>query len=66
MTHRLGGSTRAYLSSENELASLMADVDSEDALIYLPMHSEMDWDNRQEERRRQDVRAQWDGLGQEQ
>jgi len=39
-TSRNGAAIRASI---HELASLMEDIDAEDALVYLPMHSEMDW-----------------------
>jgi len=33
---RYGGSIRAYHAVEHELADLLADVDSEDATVYMP------------------------------
>ena len=33
---RYGGSIRAYQAVEHELADLLADVDSEDATVYMP------------------------------
>jgi len=35
-----GAAIRAAI---HELSSLMEDVDREDLLVYLPMHSEMSW-----------------------
>jgi len=33
---RYGGSIRAYQAVEHDLADLLADVDSEDARVYMP------------------------------
>jgi len=33
---RYGGSIRAYHAEAHELADLLADVDSEDLLVYMP------------------------------
>jgi len=33
---RYGGSIRAYQAIEHDLADLLADVDSEDARVYMP------------------------------
>ena len=33
---RYGGSIRAYQAGEHELADLLADVDAEDVLVYMP------------------------------
>lgn len=34
--HRQGGSLRAYQTAEHELADLLADIDAEDVLVYMP------------------------------
>lgn len=62
-TSRNGAAIRASI---HELASLMEDIDAEDALVYLPMHSEMDWERQLDVRWTQELRAQWDGIGREQ